>query len=130
MRRHCVLMALTVALTTACSGGRQAVRQQVRSEQVRVDSLAAVMAEDLHVSFHDVVIAPVDSPRLRVYVKEVELTRDREARIETRTDTCARTEAASEQTPAPGASAGRRLSFALGALLGALCVAALMRRRR
>lgn len=128
MRRLGVFVAL--AVMTACSGSRQAVRQQMRAEQVRVDSLAALMAENLHVSLHDVVIAPADSPRVRVYVREVELTRDRAARVETQTHRQTQTEAASEQIPAPGASRTRLLSFVLGALVAAFCLVAIWRKRR
>lgn len=128
MRRLGVFVVL--AVITACSGGRQTVRQQMRTEQVRVDSLAAIMAENLHVCLHDVVIAPADSPRVCVYVREVELTRDRAARVETHTHSQTQTEAASEQIPAPGASLTRRLSFVFGALVAAICLVAIWRKRR
>lgn len=95
-------VALVAALLGAsCAGNRQAVRSEVRGEVVRADSFAAVRADDLQVTLHDVTILPLDTPRIRVEIREVELTRASRSRVES-TAAEQRTEAAAtSETPVP-----------------------------
>lgn len=101
MRRMPALALLSLLLAAGCAGGKPATRQRVRSRFVEADSFRAVLADDLQVRLHEVVILPVDSPRVRVEIKEVELQRERVGEVQSGSLQTAASEADAEATPAP-----------------------------
>lgn len=76
-----VALCLFVAASMVGAGCRTA-RQEVRTDYRRADSLTALVAENLCVSLHDVVITPPDSASPRIAAARVDLTRQSACRVD------------------------------------------------
>lgn len=88
---------------TACSAPRK-VQEEHRERVEHQALIGAEWRDSVRVTFHDVVIMPVDSPKVEVKVARVEVERKSQARMEAAVEETAEAESKSEDTPQPSAS--------------------------
>lgn len=112
------LLRFAVLLVVAgCSGGKPAVKRQLKAQTVSADSFRSFVADDLQVRLHEVVVLPVDSPRVRMEIKEVELKRGLRAEAAGVRRDSVIVERTDEQIPATPKSSRTIFWIALGCAL-------------
>lgn len=107
MKRCALLLSAAALLAGGCASRKPAERHQVRALRVSADTLAAIMAEELSVTLHEVTVTPrrpvctsdTDTALPCLTAARVEIGRRREARVEQSDRTAEATETRAELIP-------------------------------